>query len=61
MFASDIMIDTSSNASNHLTAIAYVDGIKVNIEYDGDSKTCWRVDDAYRMPINPSDVTICIV
>lgn len=57
MFASDIVLDKAEDLSNGMS-VAYIDGVKVDIEYDGDSKTCWMADDSQRMPINPSDVMI---
>lgn len=59
MFASDIVVDrTATNIPKPVTAVACIDGKAVNVEYDGDSHTCWLSDDKTRIPLDPASIMI---
>ena len=62
LFASDIVVDrTATNMPKSATAVACIDGKTVDVEYDGDSHTCWISDDKTRIPLNPASVMIQLI
>ena len=62
MFASDIVVDrTATNMPKQATAVASIDGKAVDVEYDGDSHTCWLSDDKTRIPLDPASVIIKLI
>lgn len=42
-------------------AVACIDGKAVDVEYDGDSHTCWRSDDKDRIPLDPASIMIKLI
>lgn len=59
LFASDIVVDrTATNMPRQATAVTCIDGKAVDVEYDGDSHTCWRSDDKDRIPLDPASIMI---
>ena len=62
MFASDIVVDrTATNMPRQVTAVACIDGKVVDVEYDGDSHTCWLSDDKDRIPLDPASIMIKLI
>lgn len=62
LFASDIVVDrTATNMPKPATAVACIDGKAVDVEYDGDSHTCWLSDDKARIPLDPTSIMIKLI
>lgn len=49
------------NMPKSATAVACIDGKAVDVEYDGDSHTCWIADDKARIPLDPASVMIQLI
>lgn len=49
------------NMPKSATAVACIDGKTVDVEYDGDSHTCWIADDKARIPLDPTSVMIQLI
>lgn len=61
MFASDIVVDRTATNTPKSATVARIDGKAVDVEYDGDSHTCWLSDDKNRIPLDPASVIIQLI